>query len=168
MAAGLSAPTFVTIIDLGRLQVDAFVDEVDIGKVKPGQKAAFTVDAFPAREFEGHTVAIYPKAVIEENVVNYDVVIEIKTPYERLLRPEMTASVTIFPRERSGVLAVPAGAVRRVQGKSVVHVLVDGGPQPREVKVGSRDGRWIEIASGLTEGETVLLEAAQDTSKEDW
>ncbi len=168
VAAGLSAPTFVTIIDLGRLQVDAFVDEVDIGKVRQGQTATFTVDAFPAREVEGRVVAIYPKAVIEENVVNYDVVIEIKTPYERLLRPEMTASVTIFPRERSGVLAVPAKAVRRAQGKSVVHVLVDGGPQPREVKVGSRDGRWIEIASGLTEGETVLLETAEDTSKEDW
>ena len=47
-------------------------------------------------------------------------------------------------------------------------MLVDGGPQPREVKVGSRDGRWIEIASGLTEGETVLLETAEDTSKEGW
>lgn len=168
VAAGLSAPTFVTIIDLGRLQVDAFVDEVDIGKVKPGQKAVFTVDAFPAREFKGRVAAIYPKAVIEENVVNYDVVMEIETPYERLLRPEMTASVTIFLEERAGVLAVPAKAVRRVRGKSVVHVLIDGTPRPREVKVGSRDGRWIEIASGLTEGETVLLKAAGNASREDW
>ncbi|MHB8972703.1 MAG: HlyD family secretion protein [Pirellulaceae bacterium] len=60
VAAGLNSPTFVTIIDLERLQVDAMVDEVDIGKVQPGQKAVFTVDAFPAREFPGKVVAIYP------------------------------------------------------------------------------------------------------------
>jgi len=168
VAAGLSAPTFVTIIDLGRLQVDAFVDEVDIGKVGQAQKATFTVDAFPAREFEGRVAAIYPKAVIEENVVNYDVVIEITTPYERLLRPEMTASVTIFLEERKNVLAIPAKAVKRDQGRNVVYVLTDGSPQLREIKVGWRDGRWIEIASGLTEGETVLLEANEDASKEDW
>jgi len=171
VAAGLNAPTFVTIIDLRRLQVDAFVDEVDIGKVKPGQKATFTVDAFPAREFEGRVAAIYPKAVIEENVVNYDVVMEIETPYERLLRPEMTASVTIFLEERKNVLAIPAKVVKRDRGGNVVHVLTDGGPRLREIKIGWRDGRWIEIASGLTEGETVLLETAGDASPrsgEDW
>ena len=66
VAAGLNAPTFVTIIDLSRLQVDTFVDEVDIGKVTLGQKAIFTVDSFPGREFKGKVVAIYPKAVIQE------------------------------------------------------------------------------------------------------
>ena len=92
----MQAPTFVTIIDLQRLQVDAYVDEVDIGKVKVGQRAVFTVDAFPGTEFEGQVSAIYPKAVIQDNVVNYDVVVDIQTPYHGRLRPEMTASVTIF------------------------------------------------------------------------
>ena len=73
----MQAPTFVTIIDLERLQVDAYVDEVDIGKVQPQQEAYFTVDTFPDREFTGRVSAIYPNAVIQENVVNYDVVIEI-------------------------------------------------------------------------------------------
>jgi macrolide-specific efflux system membrane fusion protein len=168
VSAGLSAPTFVTIIDLGRLQVDAFVDEVDIGKVAPGQTASFTVDAFPGRAFEGRVVAIYPKAVIEENVVNYDVVLRIDTPYEKLLRPEMTASVSIFPERRSDVLAVPADAVRRSRGRSVVEVLVDGAPQPREVKAGARDGRWVEIVSGLSEGETVLLKEKGGDSADGW
>jgi ABC-type antimicrobial peptide transport system permease subunit len=92
VTAGLNAPVFVTIIDLTRLQVDAFVDEVDIGKVRIDQKAVFTVDSFPAKEFEGKVVAIYHKAVIQENVVNYDTVIDIASPFEGLLKPDMTAS----------------------------------------------------------------------------
>jgi len=159
VAAGLSAPTFVTIIDLGRLQVDTFVDEVDIGKVAPGQTATFTVDSFPSREFAGKVVAVYPKAVIQENVVNYDVVVEITDAYDGLLRPEMTASVTIFLEARENVLAVPAKAVRRERGKSVVYVLAEGRAHAREIKVGWKDSQWVEILSGLEEGETVLLES---------
>jgi len=159
VAAGLNAPTFVTIIDLARLQVDTFVDEVDIGKVKPGQEAIFTVDSFPAREFAGKVVAIYPQAVIQENVVNYDVVVQITEPYDGLLRPEMTASVTISLETRQNVLAIPVKAVKRERGKSVVYVVSGDAPQPREVKTGWKDSQWIEILSGLEEGETVLLEA---------
>jgi len=159
VAAGLNAPTFVTIINLDRLQVDAFVDEVDIGKIHVGQRAAFSVDAFPGKEFEGKVAAIYPKAVIQENVVNYDTVVEITSPYSGLLRPEMTASVTILLEARSRVLAIPAKAVKRVRGKTVVYVATAGGGEPREVKVGWKDGPWLEVVSGLKEGETVLLEA---------
>ena len=159
VAAGMQAPTFVTIIDLKRLQVDAYVDEVDIGKVKVGQRAVFTVDTFPATEFEGEVSAIYPKAVVQDNVVNYDVVVDIETPYHGMLRPEMTASVTIFLERREGVLAVPSKTVQRERGKNVVYVLADGREEPREIKVGWRDGQWIEVASGLEDGETVLLEA---------
>ncbi len=153
----MNAPTFVTIIDLNRLQVDAFVDEVDIGQVRVGQQAAFTVDTFPAREFRGRIVAIYPNAVIQENVVNYDVVVEIASDYNDLLRPEMTASVTISLESRSNVLAVPTTAVKRERGKNIVWIPTDGGPEPREIKVGWKDGQWIEIVAGLDEGETVLL-----------
>jgi len=159
VAAGMQAPTFVTIIDLKRLQVDAYVDEVDIGKVKVGQRAVFTVDTFPAMDFEGKASAIYPKAVIQDNVVNYDVVVDIETSYYGLLRPEMTASVTIFLERRENVLAIPAKAVQRERGKNVVYVTADDRTEPREIKVGWRDGQWIEVASGLEEGETVLLEA---------
>jgi multidrug efflux pump subunit AcrA (membrane-fusion protein) len=167
VAAGMQAPTFVTIIDLKRLQVDAYVDEVDIGKVKVGQRALFTVDAFPAVEFEGKVSAIYPKAVIQDNVVNYDVVVDIETPYHGMLRPEMTASVTIFLEKRDGVLSVPAKAVQRESGRTVVYVLADGRLEPREIKAGWRDGQWIEVASGLEEGETVLLGApGQNKEKE--
>lgn len=159
VAASMNAPIFLTIIDLGRLQVDTFVDEVDIGKVKPGQTATFTVDSFPSRDFAGKVIAIYPKAVIQENVVTYDVVVEITDPYDGLLRPEMTTSVTIHLDARENVLAVPTKAVKRERGKSVVYLRSSGRVEPREVKVGWRDSQWIEILSGLEEGQTVLLEA---------
>jgi len=158
VAAGLNAPTFVTIVDLNRLQADTFVDEVDIGRIAPGQKAVFTVDAFPSREFSGRVRAVYPRAVIQENVVNYDVVVQITDTYDGLLRPEMTASVTIFQAARDNVLAIPAKAVKREHGKNVVYVLSDGRAEPCEIKVGWKDAQWLEVVSGLAEGQTILLE----------
>jgi multidrug efflux pump subunit AcrA (membrane-fusion protein) len=162
VAAGLNAPTFVTIINLDRLQVDAMVDEVDIGKVRVGQRAVFTVDSFPGKEFQGQVAAVYPKAVMLENVVYYDVVIQVTSPYEGLLRPEMTASVTIHLEARPNVLAIPAKAVKRQAGKTVVYVPTAGGAQAREVKTGWKDGPDLEVVSGLREGETVLIEAPKD------
>lgn len=158
VAAGFNAPTFVNIIDLQRLQVDAYVDEVDIGKIKVGQRAMFTVDTYPAREFEGKVVAIYPKAVIQENVVNYDVVIEITSPYQGLLMPEMTTSVTVFLETRKEVLAIPVRAVKRERGKNIVYILDNGRMTARQIRTGWRDGAWIEVASGLNEGQTVLID----------
>jgi RND family efflux transporter MFP subunit len=156
IAAGLTAPTFVTIIDLSRLQVDALVDETDIGRVKVGQSVTFTVDSYPDEEFEGTVTAIYPKAIIDQNVVNYDVVVTIANP-RGLLRPDMTANVTIAVATREDVLAVPNKAIRREDGTKVVYVMQNGSPERRAVKTGWKDSDYTEILSGLEEGESVLL-----------
>jgi len=156
IAAGLTAPTFVTIIDLSRLQVDALVDETDIGRVKVGQAATFTVDSFPDEEFEGTVTAIYPKAIIDQNVVNYDVVVTIANP-RGLLRPDMTANVTIAVATKENVLAVPSKAIKREDGTKVVYVLRNGSPERRVVKTGWKDSDYTEIISGLKEGESVLV-----------
>ena len=158
VAAGLNAPTFVTIIDLERLQVHAFVDEVDIGRIQLGQKVRFTVDTFPDREFEGRVTTIHPKAVIQDNVVNYDVVIQLAETHAGELRPEMTASVNILLDARTDVLAVPARAVRRERGRNVVWVDEHGEAVQREIVTGWSDGPWIEVLRGLDEGQTVWLE----------
>jgi len=81
VAAGLNAPTFLTIVDLDRLHVEAYVDEVDIGKIVPGQKVNFTVDAFPALDFDGHVTAVYPSATIQDNVIRYVTAVEIESDY---------------------------------------------------------------------------------------
>jgi macrolide-specific efflux system membrane fusion protein len=156
VAAGLNAPTFVTIIDLERLQLNAYVDEVDIGKVTPGQSVTFTVDAFPADDFSGRVAAIYPTATIQDNVVKYVVAVRIGEEGIARLRPEMTAAVQIHLAKRV-VLAVPARAIRREGGRNVVTVLVGDRRQSRVVRVGWRDGAWVEIVEGLTPGTRVLV-----------
>ncbi len=156
VAAGLNAPTFVTIIDLSRLQVDAFVDETDIGRVKVGQKALFTVDTYPDKEFTGKVKAIYPKAIIQENVVNFDVVIEIDDSNIELLRPDMTTSVSIYQEEKKGVLMIPRIAVIKEENSRFVLVRqADGTFEKRAIKIGSQSGSEIEVVSGLNEGDTI-------------
>jgi macrolide-specific efflux system membrane fusion protein len=157
VAAGLNAPTFVTVVDLERLQLNAYVDEVDIGRIAQGQAVVFTVDAFPARDFTGRVSAIYPTATIQDNVVKYIVAVDIDRGDGALLRPEMTASVRIQLEERL-VLALPARALRREAGRNVVTVLVDGHAEPRDIRVGWRDGPWVEVVNGLTAGDRVLVE----------
>jgi multidrug efflux pump subunit AcrA (membrane-fusion protein) len=156
VSAGLNAPTFVTLIDLERLEVAAYVDEVDVGRVRPGQKASFTVDAFPDAEFTGALTAVYPRAVIQSNVVNYITTIAIQDSRDRL-KPDMTATVTIALDERADVVAVPDRALRRERGKTVVRVEGPEGSRSREVKIGLRGGGYAEIVSGVAEGERVLL-----------
>lgn len=159
VAAGLNAPTFVTIIDLNRIQVDAFVDETDIGKVKVGQKAVFTVYTYPNKAFEGVVSAIYPQAIIQDNVVDYDVVININSPFKNLLRPDMTASVTIYQAVRKGLLMIPQKAVIREGSHKFVLVRLPNGPlRKKAIKTGVRSGSNIEIVSGINEGDTVVIE----------
>jgi macrolide-specific efflux system membrane fusion protein len=157
VAAGMNAPTFITIIDLNKLEVNAYVDETDVGKISEGQEALFTVDTFTDKDFTGRVTAIYPRAVLQENVVNYITLVSIKNS-EGKLKPDMTANVTITLKKKAGVLAVPAAAVRREGGKKYVVVAAqDGAQTKREVKTGWKDGNYLEITSGVKEGETVIV-----------
>jgi macrolide-specific efflux system membrane fusion protein len=166
VAAGLNAPTFVTIIDLSRLQVDAFVDETDIGRVKVGQKALFTVDTYPDKEFTGTVKAIYPKAIIQDNVVNFDVVIKIDGSNAELLRPDMTTSVTIYQKERNGVLMIPRAAViKEGNGKFVPVKNESGNFENREVRTGVTSGSYIEVVSGINEGDIIGIKKEQKTQE---
>ena len=133
VAVGLSAPTFVTIIDLGRLQVETYVDEVDIGKIKIGQKATFTVEAFPSIEIEGEVVGINPKAILKENVVFYNVLVKSQKPSLDMLRPEMTANVSIFLKTSEDILMVPASSVKKSGGIDSVYLIENGKPVMHEV-----------------------------------
>ena len=158
VAAGLTAPTFLTIVDLERLQVNALVDEVDIGKVQVGQRVVFNVDAFPAQDFTGQIAAIYPTATIVDNVVKYVTAIAINETQRGLLRPEMTASVQIMLETRS-VLAIPTRAIRQESGRSVVYVSNGLQTEVRPVRIGWRDGPWAEVVEGVAAGERILLNA---------
>jgi HlyD family secretion protein len=155
-SASSQAPTFVTIVDLRRLEAHAYVDETDIGKVQVGQTVSFTVDAFPDREFTGKVTAIYPKALVQVNVITYDVAIAIDNA-QAVLRPDMTATVTITLAAREQVLSVPNQAVRREDGQRVVYRKQGDRFVPAAVKVGWRDKTYTEILGGLREGDHVLV-----------
>lgn len=156
VAASFTTPTFLTIIDLDRLELWAYVDETDIGRVVEGQEATFNVDTYPEIDFVGTVQSIHPDAVIENTVVNYITIISIGDRQGRTLRPEMSANVTLFLETRPNVLTVPRSAVRREGGRYLVDVMEDGRVQAREIQVGWRDDRFTEVVQGLDEGETVL------------
>jgi RND family efflux transporter MFP subunit len=159
VSAALAAPTFVTIVDLDRLEAWAYVDETDIGRIRVGQAARFTVDSFPDRIFEGEIAAIYPRAEIRDNVVNYVAVVRFPRPPDRVLRPEMTASVSIVLERHPGALVVPRRAVQREGATAVVRVAEGGQAIARRVVTGARDEAGTEIVEGLREGEAVVVGA---------
>lgn len=159
VAASFAAPTFVTIIDLERLEVWAYVDETDIGRIKENQNATFTVDTYSDTDFEGIVTAIYPKAVIQDNVVNYVTTLKITDFKEKILRPEMTVTVTIYLEKKENVLTVPNNAIKREQGKTVVTVLDKNGKMnQRTVKTGYSSNGYVEIMEGVREGEKVIIQ----------
>jgi macrolide-specific efflux system membrane fusion protein len=157
VAASFTTPTFVTIIDLDRLELWAYVDETDIGRVEVGQGAVFTVDTYPENEFSGKVLSIYPNAVIQNTVVNYIAIVQIGDRQGKILRPEMTTNVSILIDTRENVLAVPRRAIVRDRGKYLVRVQANGQIEEREVRVGWRDDAFTEILEGLDEGETVVI-----------
>jgi HlyD family secretion protein len=112
VAASLQAPTLFTIAqDLSQMQVNASIDEADIGQIKQGDRVLFTVDAYPDKTFEGRVSQVRLLPEIVQNVVTYDVIIEVSNP-ELLLKPGMTANVTILVDQANNVLKVPTAALR--------------------------------------------------------
>ena len=112
VAASLSAPTLFTIAnDLTQMQVIANIDQADIGLVEQAKAVRFTVDAFPGKEFDGTLQEMRLNPVNVQNVVTYNVVINVNNP-EQTLKPGMTANLTITIDERNNVLKVPNSALR--------------------------------------------------------
>ena len=158
IAAGLSAPTLVQVVDLNRLQVDAYVDETDIGNVHAGQVANVTVDAYPDIKFRGRVVRVASAATMQQNVVTYDTTVALENP-RGLLKPDMTATVEVEVSKHENVIAVPVDAVKADKTGQIVYVIQGKGidPKPVSVRVGISDDRMTEILSGLSGNETVVL-----------
>lgn len=157
VAASFAAPTFVTIIDLERLETRAFVDETDIGRIFLGQQASFTVDAYPDVDIPAQVTAIQPKAEMQGSVVNYVVVLEFQTPDQTILRPEMTTHIRFTLEERENVITAPRGVLKRKDGGDYVMVKRKQDWVEQKVRVGWRTAAKAEILEGLEEGETVRV-----------
>ena len=112
VAASFNTPTLFTIAnDLTKMQVQASIDEADIGKIRVGQEVTFTVDAFDNQSFSGSVRQVRLQPTVLQNVVNYTVIIDVPNPDLKLL-PGMTANITVKISEVTGVLRVPTAALR--------------------------------------------------------
>jgi len=156
VVAGLNAPTFITVIDLSKLEVHCYIDETDIGKIKPGMPAKFRIDSFPDKVFEAKVRTIYPGAIIRNNVVFYDTVLDILTPYEGYLRPEMTAQVTIIADKKEKALQIPARAIKvDEKGKRFVYVKRGNKVEKQYITTGWESQGKVEVLSGLSKTDLV-------------
>ena len=166
VAASFQTPTlFLIAQDLTKMQVDSNVSESDIGEVRTGQPASFTVDAYPEEAFHGTVVQVRNAPTTVQNVVTYDVVIGVDNP-ELKLKPGMTATVSIVTAERDDVLRVPVRALRfnperkKVEatprpgadggqrGTPMVWALnADGTLRRVELRLGVRNDQYAELLS---------------------
>ncbi|HZX27449.1 MAG TPA: efflux RND transporter periplasmic adaptor subunit [Telluria sp.] len=159
VAASFAAPTFVTIVDLSRLEIQSYVDETDIGRVHAGQPVTFRLDAFPGKELSGVVRAIYPKPQLINNVVNYVVIVDITDKPDFLVRPDMTAHVNFVLAAKEHALSLPRAAVLTEGKQSYVLVREGGTWSKRAVGTGMRTTQRIEITNALKESDAVLADA---------
>jgi len=180
VAASFQTPTLFSIAqDLTKMQVDTNVDESDIGRAVVGQAVTFTVDAWPEKTFTGKVAQVRNSPIVTQNVVTYNVVVLVDNR-ELLLKPGMTANVSIEVKKFSGVLKIPNAALRYrptskgteaegagkrpVNGKAKeaggqrVYVLgKDGKAAPVRVKTGVSNGTFTVLEEGeLKEGDLLV------------
>jgi HlyD family secretion protein len=157
VSAAFSSPVFVTIIDLTRLEIWAYIDETDIGKIEIGQNVSFTVDTYPDNEFSGSIKAIYPQAEIRNNVVNYIAVVSIENLSGKTLRPEMTASVNVVIQKRDSVIAIPKKAVIKRGNKTFVKLMQTNQVIEREIITGTSENGLVEVLNGLNDKDKIVI-----------
>ena len=182
VAASFNTPELFTIAkDLTNMQVVANVDEADIGGVKEGDRVTFTVDAYPDDTFEGTVKQVRLEATTTNNVVTYEVVISAPNA-DLKLKPGLTANVTIYTQERSGVLAVANKALRFTptketvgkdmkivdcKGKNKVWTLSDKTLTAHPITIGQTDGVHTEIIKGIRKGQKIVTEIIVNTPEEE-
>jgi HlyD family secretion protein len=169
------------------MQVDTNVDESDVGPIRVGQQANFTVDAYPRVTFPGVVSQIRQAPINVQNVITYDVVVEVSNADLKLF-PGMTANVKIVTGRAERALRLPAAAMRfhpaaastgaaKIQSKAgprpaaahgqnqqTVYLLDRGQLKPTRVQLGISDGNYTEILSGLNEGQLVVTGTGSNTN----
>ena len=151
-----SSTGFITLTNMAGLVVDTSVAEIDVSKVKTGQKATVTLNALPDKPIQATVSSLNLTPTTSGSVVSYGAQLTLSAAPEGL-RPGQSASVVITVAEAENALSVPAAAVQTVGTNSVVTVVENGQNVARPVQVGIRGESTVQITSGLTEGESVVL-----------
>ncbi len=161
VAPGISTPmVLMSVADLSKMQIEAQVDESDIGKIALGQRVTFTVDAYIDKVFSGTVSNISQKANITQNVVYYVVTIDVEGP-GTMLKPTMTARVSIQSGESKNTILVPLSAIKENQGQPYVQIMVSGKIENINVTTGLSNEDKVEITSGLADGDQIVLPQAK-------
>jgi HlyD family secretion protein len=150
VAASFQTPTLFTIAkDLSHMQIDSSYAEADVGHIEVGQKANFTVDAYPNRQFDGVVRQVRLNPTTLQNVVTYDVVVAVDNP-EQILMPGMTAYVNITVAQRQDALLVPNAALRFHPPENLVakHAGHEGDASRRTKSSGAGPGGTVYIIDG--------------------
>lgn len=157
VAASFNTPTLFTIAnDLTQMQVEADVDEADIGQVKEGQRVEFTVDAYPDRTFEGEVAEVRLEPTVTNNVVTYTIIITAPNPDYKLM-PGMTAQTEIFVQERKDVLVVASKALRFNPDQTLLFSYMSEQPKPEGRPEGPGGGEMpAPEMSNAQPGESVI------------
>jgi len=150
---------YVSELELKGAKLD--VHETSVDKVRPGQHAIITVDAFPDKTFQGEVIKVAPLPDPQQGFLNPDVKVyttkvSMKGSHDSV-RPGMSAKVEILVDQLDDVLIVPVQTVAIREGKKLCYVMASDTPQPRVVSTGAFNDTFVEIISGLEEGEQVLL-----------
>lgn len=158
VAASLQSPTlFLVAEELSTMEINANVSEADIGDIRIDQEVIFKVDAYPGHVFSGKVKEIRMEPNIEHKTVSYSVIADVDNK-DFKLRPGMTADVWIKTGYRENVLLIPTVALKDEAGKRQVEVLEGNEVSERDVQTGIKGAEgYIEVLSGLNEGESVVL-----------
>lgn len=145
-----------------RLTIMAQVDETDLSQIYLKQRAVITLDAYSDRQLESQVNHVSFEAKTVNNVTTYNIEV---LPLEKIdfLRSGMTANVTFFGQQKKDILVIPNEFIKYQSGKPTALVKVEKGrPESRELKLGITDGKITEVISGVSEGETALLEIPKE------
>lgn len=175
VAAAFQTPVLFTIAeDLSRMRLHVDVDEADVGSVQGGQRAHFTVDAFPNRKFPAQVLMVRNAPKTDQGVVTYEAVLSVENK-DLALKPGMTATAEIVSAEFKDALLVPNGALRFTPPNApksvsshgnVLWVSKLGEPTPVTVETGATDGMRTAIVGGnIKEGTAVLVDVKRKASK---
>lgn len=146
--------SLITVADYSSMNLSINVDELDIGKLKVGQRAQVTVDALGGKVFPAEVSQIAPSGTVSQGVATFNVLLQIKETAG--LISGMTGNAVILSTEKSGVLMVPLEAVEGSGEQAMVRVIKAGHPQPVRIKTGLANDTHIEVIEGLRQGDIVV------------
>jgi len=162
-ALGGGGTGIMTVANLNEMIVKANINEVDVGKLKKAQKVLIGFDAIKGKVYHGEVKRISPSGIEEQNLVIYPVEVEILDSDDRI-RPGMTADLDIIVGEAENVICIPKHAVINREGKAMVLIRERGKFIPKPVVTGLDDDVKIEVKSGLSESDTLMIPSQEGFS----